>query len=201
MNSQTMDYIGKAKASFKTKLILYLFSKVIANSKDLSQEDFIKFEIDSDLVDCYTTEYWQEFKEQPICGKQIEAIQKEIIDLEIKHAVLFLSWQKYYIENFENIFARKDFDDLVKQDFCQYCGITKAQIEELGVKHKFHKKNYRGWNLEIDRLDSNLEYKKDNCVMACYWCNNAKTDEFTPAEFIPIAEKIREVWMKRLNGN
>ena len=29
-----------------------------------------------------------------------------------------------------------------------------------------YKKNYRGWNLEIDRKDSNLEYRKENCVMA-----------------------------------
>ncbi|WP_188117205.1 hypothetical protein [Campylobacter concisus] len=34
--------------------------------------------------------------------------------------------------------------------------------------------------------------------MACYWCNNAKTDEFSPEEFKPIAEGIREVWNKRL---
>ena len=34
--------------------------------------------------------------------------------------------------------------------------------------------------------------------MACYWCNNAKTDEFSPEEFKPIAEGIRKAWNERL---
>jgi 5-methylcytosine-specific restriction endonuclease McrA len=89
----------------------------------------------------------------------------------------------------------------VAQKFCQYCKIEKNQIERLVDTRQLHKKNFRGMSLEIDRLDSNDEYKKDNCVIACYWCNNAKTDEFTPEEFIPVAEKIHEIWKKRLNGN
>ena len=60
-------------------------------------------------------------------------------------------------------------------------------------------KNFRGWNLEIDRLNSNFEYKPDNCAMACYWCNNAKTDEFTEDEFMVIGEAIKNVWRERLN--
>jgi 5-methylcytosine-specific restriction endonuclease McrA len=52
--------------------------------------------------------------------------------------------------------------------------------------------------MEVERFDSNLEYTKDNCAMACYWCNNAKTDEFTKEEFQPIADQIKLVWETRL---
>lgn len=33
-------------------------------------------------------------------------------------------------------------------------------------------------------------YNPDNCVLACYWCNNAKTDAFTDKEFKPIGDLI-----------
>jgi hypothetical protein len=41
--------------------------------------------------------------------------------------------------------------------------------------------------IEIHRKNSNKEYTKDNCVISCYWCNNAKTDGFT-------YEEVGEVW-------
>lgn len=34
--------------------------------------------------------------------------------------------------------------------------------------------------------------------MACYWCNNAKTDEFTAEEFKEIGKEIRKIWDVRL---
>jgi len=33
-------------------------------------------------------------------------------------------------------------------------------------------------------------YNDTNCVFACYWCNNAKTDAFTEKEFKPIGDVI-----------
>ena len=35
-------------------------------------------------------------------------------------------------------------------------------------------------------------YNKNNCVVACAWCNNAKTDAFSYDEFKPIGVKIGE---------
>jgi hypothetical protein len=34
--------------------------------------------------------------------------------------------------------------------------------------------------------------------MACYWCNNAKTDEFTAEEFEHIGIAIGELFKERL---
>ena len=42
-------------------------------------------------------------------------------------------------------------------------------------------------------------YNKDNCVLACYWCNNAKTDAFTADEFKPIGKEIGKTIQKILN--
>ena len=42
-------------------------------------------------------------------------------------------------------------------------------------------------------------YNKDNCVLACHWCNNAKTDAFTADEFKPIGKEIGTTIQKILN--
>ena len=66
-------------------------------------------------------------------------------------------------------------------------------------KSQLFKKVNRGFKLEIERFDSNIEYSYENMDLACYWCNNSKTDEFTKEEFEPVGKAIREIWNKRLN--
>ena len=99
-------------------------------------------------------------------------------------------------------FTKEDFDEMLAKTTYSYCGISLAQIEELGKNGKLNNKrsDTRGYTLEIDRKLPNLEYSKKNCCMACYWCNNAKTDEFSPREFKPIAEGIRRTWNERLKA-
>lgn len=85
---------------------------------------------------------------------------------------------------------------------CCYCGITEKQLGLLGKKELLKTKRIknRGHSLEIDRKLPNLEYSDQNCCMACYWCNNAKTDEFSPSEFKEIARGINKVWNERLKA-
>ncbi len=84
---------------------------------------------------------------------------------------------------------------------CHYCEITEIEIAELIEKDLITTKRLitRGRKLEIERLLPNETYDKlSNLVFCCYWCNNAKTDEFTREEFIPLGHAIRDVWSKRL---
>lgn len=43
---------------------------------------------------------------------------------------------------------------------------------------------------DFDYLYLPAPYNANNCVFACYWCNNAKTDAFTDEEFMPIGKAI-----------
>jgi len=51
----------------------------------------------------------------------------------------------------------------------------------------------RGQNLEVDRIESKELYSPDNCVLACYPCNNAKSDVFSYQEFLEIGKIIGEL--------
>jgi hypothetical protein len=108
-----------------------------------------------------------------------------------------------YKKQFDNVFPIDKFNGLLDQKSCAYCGISVDQIKELGRSGLLHNKRSetRGYTLEIDRKIPNLEYTPDNCCMSCYWCNNAKTDEFSPYEFKEIARGINHVWNNRLKNN
>ncbi|MBD3839646.1 MAG: hypothetical protein IE878_04570, partial [Epsilonproteobacteria bacterium] len=78
---------------------------------------------------------------------------------------------------------------------CVYCGIKEEQLQSIC---KQTKRAGRGERLEYDRIDDDKDYAIDNVVLACYYCNNAKSDEFSPAEFKEIARGINKVWNIRL---
>lgn len=85
---------------------------------------------------------------------------------------------------------------------CHYCDIKEDELELLRSIDGHINKRYptRGKVLEIDRKDSAKGYNiSDNLVLACYWCNNAKTDTFTYEEFLPMGVIIKEIWAKRFN--
>ena len=103
------------------------------------------------------------------------------------------------MEHFKDRYPFDIFLKHSKADTCEYCKITLDTINQLANNKKIFKKTYqRGYTMEIDRKKPNLEYTKENCVPCCYWCNNAKTDEFTDEEFLPIATEIRKALENRL---
>lgn len=201
MDSKTKQkYQIKAIDSFTTKLNLFLFNWAINQNSDTPTiEEFRNFEIQTGLVDLYTTEYWQYEPEHVIKGISCDTIYKKIEQIKIELKGLFAEFKLDYLNNqFPRVFSIDDFSELLKQKECAYCQISVEEITQLANEKQLHKKNYRGWSLEIDRKNSNFEYTKSNCVMACYWCNNAKTDEFTFEEFKVIGKEIRRVWEERL---
>lgn len=191
-------YISKSKDSFKTKRNLFVFHLAINSTNSFTASDFENFEIKDELVKIYTTEYWQQFEEYEINGISIKSILEKIKNLEKMNSDLLKMCENKYVEQFNLKFPETEFIKLLSAESCHYCKITKSEIEKLGENLKLNKKSFRGWTLEIDRLNSNFEYYPKNCVMACYWCNNAKTDEFTESEFLKIGETINKIWQNRL---
>ncbi|HPQ35916.1 MAG TPA: hypothetical protein PK563_15585 [Tenuifilaceae bacterium] len=194
-------YKSIAKRSFETKLNLYVFEMALESSghqAELDAERFNNFSIPIELVKKYTAEYWQTERSEKIGDKTVDEIYKWMNSYKEKNKSSIELAQASYIQNFNQVFPEQDFDRLVEQKSCFYCGLTINDMVSLATKRKLFKKNERGWSLEIDRKNSNLEYSKENCVMSCYWCNNAKTDEFTAEEFAVIGKAIAMVWHDRL---
>ncbi len=83
---------------------------------------------------------------------------------------------------------------------CHYCGITEPEIFRLKERGQIHTKRWttRGQTRVIDRMASEESYDKlENLVFCCYWCNNAKTDEFSAREFSEIGKVIKKIWEAR----
>ena len=220
----TKKYKTKMEDSFKTKVQLFLFDKAfswdnldesgcndyyIMSNIETIKKDFKNFEVTNEVANLYSSKYYQ--LELNSDKSKIKHKDKELSIMIIEQRQYFVqkskefteildALEKEYENDFKEKFSETDFNKMLDKTTCSYCGISLAQIEELGKNGKLNNKrsDTRGYTLEIDRMLPNLEYSKKNCCMACYWCNNAKTDEFSPEEFKPIARGINEIWNKRL---
>lgn len=88
---------------------------------------------------------------------------------------------------------------------CTYCGLTEKETLILFNKYpETTRGGRRGKRLEIDRINPNIkDYGEDinNLALACYWCNNAKSNYFTYEEFKIIGRSISEINQLRLKKN
>lgn len=200
-------YEALIKRSFKTKLELFLFNFFCKNEKDsgkISTEDFLSFKINDQLMNLYQ-KAWQ-FKDGKVEKDHkltVAEIDEKIIrwnseNEELKKFMLSV----YYIYFKSSAFPLKDFKSVYPEEEekreCSYCGINEKVVKRLKNEFKIFTKSFRGGVIEIDRRNSNKEYSIDNIVLCCYWCNNAKSDEFTPDEFKEfIGPGMKKIWENR----
>lgn len=82
-----------------------------------------------------------------------------------------------------------------QEGLCHYCRLP-------GDTCKYYKRHFRearrGLSLEVDRRDATGQYSPENCVLACYPCNNAKSDVFSYKEFKKIGDAIGNVKKRTL---
>jgi hypothetical protein len=197
-----MNYKSKAKDSFRTKFNIYLFKHVLSPEKaPLEFDSFRDYEIEFDMVRLHTTQYWQQKAEFLVAGKKIQDIESEIITVKNGRRDLIKDWETRYVkEIFPVRFPEAVFNSIGQNTECAYCHITVDEIDFLIDHGQINKKRLRGYNLEMDRKNSNYEYYADNCVMCCYWCNNAKTDEFDEKEYQLMGDAMRRIWQVRLSS-
>lgn len=196
-------YEGLRLRSFNTKLELFLFDLCL---KQLELEavlptTFISFTITDELVVDYQRS-WQ-VKIGTINGVDVDKIDEAIISWNERNKQLKEILYEEYKSNFDSVLTLDSFASIYPENRsmrkCVYCNATEDQFDQLSANDNIYTKNARGKHLEIDRLNSNKEYKKENIVLACYWCNNAKMDEFTYDEFkLNIGPAMDELWSKRM---
>jgi len=194
--------------SFSTKLELFLFSKCHyeRNIGNITWSEFKWFTITDDLVKVYlkawTLDYEERLSKEGLTMQEIDdmikvwpkdntSLQAELLEQYRLNFITVL----FPFSNFEKI-----FDPDPEKRICHYCHISDKEIELLEARGQIKTKRDRGYTMEIDRIKPNYEYFKDNVVLACYWCNNAKSDEFTSKEFSNhIGPGIGKVWEERIS--
>lgn len=99
----------------------------------------------------------------------------------------FLEFYRWYIRQHEE-----------QNGQCYYCKTGEKVIATLfSNRYTSAKRQTRGQHLEIERRDAkNNNYSVDNCVLACYFCNNDKSDIFTEEEYFEYL-KDRNVFFNR----
>ena len=82
---------------------------------------------------------------------------------------------------------------------CHYCHIEEVKVQEIVMRglltsSRFPKKGLkargrnRGKWLEVDRKKPKMNYTATNCVLACYFCNNDKSDVFNEKQYRDFKE-------------
>ena len=218
-------YNDKRNDSFKTRYRLFLFEmafegetpKKLVKKKDII-DVFANFKINDTIIKAYASSYYQKKYDEVVeynnSKLTVDAIwhcmdfeKSNLFQLtEYRHrknigeeyVEFYNELKESYKDIFGTLFPIAAFNKMIKNKKCSYCGISVDDIKSLGEQGKLYNKRSetRGYTLEIDRKEANGEYTKDNCCMCCYWCNNAKTDEFTVEEFEGIARGINRIWQK-----
>ena len=181
------------------KRLNYLLFVICCTSINNKADDVfaMNYKLPDDIEKKYKSLYqdMERIRERNGCFKNIKEDNEDIIK-NYKN-----NYYKYYQTT---ILTFKEFNDFWNPKVgraCHYCGISESQINQLDNDNKIETKRFysRGKTMEVDKKDAFGEYTKDNILLSCYWCNNAKTDEFSLSDFKEIAKGINGVWSNRLN--
>jgi hypothetical protein len=129
--------------------------------------------------------------ERPEVLKEMRRIRqlynnKKGADFEFKDFNEFYNW---YLTQFKK-----------QNACCYYCKTEESVIAELFAnKYTSTKRPNRGKHLEVERRDSDSnKYSKENCVLACYFCNNDKSDIFSEKEYFEYLKDRKKFFDKQL---
>jgi hypothetical protein len=78
---------------------------------------------------------------------------------------------------------------------CDYCGISQSVVKKIVEEGWLKSRRFprpgvkavrgenRGLSIEIDKMNPAVGYLKTNCLLACYFCNNDKSDVFDDKQY------------------
>lgn len=84
---------------------------------------------------------------------------------------------------------------------CCYCEIEEHKLRELFQSGRLSTKRKRGKSLELERYDSKTnQYTEANCALACYFCNNHKSDIISRQEHKAYFATSIKAYLDDLHG-
>ena len=124
-------------------------------------------------------------------NKQISILESDDIGLKKLKSKLKQDYSRRSKSGMNNFSSYDEFDDwyFKQEKKCEYCKIKEEDVRYIVLNGILKSKRFpengqlkqgkaRGYYLEVDRKDSDENYSAENCVLACYFCNNDKSDVF-----------------------
>jgi hypothetical protein len=104
------------------------------------------------------------------------------------------SGEKYKFNGFNDFYNWYMSNEKV----CCYCGISQEKLTAIKL-NGWETKRRRGAKLEVERVDADLnEYSSNNCALACYFCNNHKSDIITEDDYKDFFEQPMRAYLEKL---
>lgn len=219
---------GKYNFSFTSeknqqiKDVIQEVDKIILGCINVQEDIIYRIEID-DLSDIYKNLKTDKLYKLTIINPKAEKYKK-ISEINIKKEY-FKNWKMLSraekmvtdarldgfggISNFFNWYKKVGSEDenYVSEKKCCYCGVKEKDLEKYFNENNSQyneSKRHRGKKLEVERIvsigDKN-KYSHKNCNLACYICNNAKSDFISAKDFLPIAKGINQFWNDYFKNN
>ena len=149
------------------------FEELFINSKT-KKELFELLKIDQKVYTEWSIELENSRKDEIVEIKRVRSLYH---NKKTSEGFAFPSFSAFYNWHKQQYEAQKGC--------CYYCGTSEAATAAvMEKKYPERKRLNRGMKLEVERKDAkNNKYSSENCVLACYFCNNDKSEFFTEAEY------------------
>ncbi|MFD1874339.1 hypothetical protein [Hymenobacter bucti] len=187
----THRYQALRKRSFERHLDLFLTTCFLRSpTQDLSQVEPSVYQ--AFLPTPQEWAFYVQSQQAKSYATSVNNINIGTLDKAIKAWLVDNTPQLKEYEAHHQCISPAAFNALPEPAACAYCKLTQAQFETLRQAEQIQTKRLRtrGTSFEIDCKIPELGYTEGNLAVCCYWCNNAKTDEFTAAEFQPVADAL-----------
>lgn len=137
--------------------------------------------------------------------------KKKLYELRVGFDTYNRLYSKYYNEQRKELFESPEL--LLKwfaeqNESCQYCGITQADLLKIVKKRSGNltlngkTKRSKG-TLEIEKQDPAIGYSFNNCILACPFCNNAKSNLIEEQDwrkfFVPAMKRYYKKQLSQLD--
>ncbi len=154
------------------------------------------------------TNYYIKTDKKPTKSKAMEVLNLSLSEFEyyggliesiqtvraLHQSIKNRSGEKYKFNGFRDFYSWYVNEEKV----CCYCGTTEKSLETI-KSNGWVTKRGRGSKLEIERVDAiSNDYSVNNCALACYFCNNHKSDVITKDDFSTYFKEPMRLYLERL---
>jgi hypothetical protein len=200
-------YSAVRKRSFARHLDLFLTASYLRSTngslEHISQDEYRCFQPAAEERAAYLRSHQARCLSEPFAhGQTVKSL--DIAIRQWRKVNPALEAELRVIHNQHHCLSAEDFKQLVSNQAgelaCEYCELTESDFRQLIGRGLVRTKRLRtrGSTFEFDCRDPEQGYTKNNVALCCYWCNNAKTDEYSTEEFKPVALSLAAVWRQRL---